>query len=73
MLSQIKNFFTHKEEKLLIGMLSQQNEVLYSHLIAISRLLFLKPTDIKREMQNTQANTEYVNSMINETEKPTTK
>ena len=66
MLSKIKKLWNNRnnnEEKMVIGSLSNQVNMTETHLIAIARLLFIKPENLVREAKNNKANGEYILKM----------
>ena len=60
MIKKIKNLLTNKKIKIL----SENQRVSDTHLIAIARLMFIKPADLVREAKNNKANGEYLLKMI---------
>jgi len=62
MLNKIKNLFTKRKRE--IEIISNNQKVSDTHLIAIARLLFIKPKDLVREAENVKANGEYLVKMI---------
>lgn len=69
MFNKLKNFFIRpsKYDKAIFGVLEdnlKSIDVLNSHLIAIARLTLITPSKLLKEINNVQANTEYLESLI---------
>lgn len=59
---------THKKEAVL-GMIATKQQLQDEYIIAICRLLFIKPETLLREVQNSKGNAEYLLKLIEEMEK----
>jgi len=65
MFEKIKNIFRKKNSmELKINMLHQSSITTNEHLIAIARLLFIKPENLYRESRNIKANADYAMKLI---------
>ena len=71
MLEKIKKLIKRKPslEQQGIEALSVSLRVSDAHLVALARLLFIKPSQLVREAHNTKANAEYILEMVDEREK----
>lgn len=51
-------------EHLVIGQLIQSQEIQNNYIVAMARLMFIKPEVLNREVKNVQANAEYLLKII---------
>ena len=52
-------------EQMILVQLSDGLRILESHMIAIARLQFIKPENLIREAKNTEANSNYLDELLN--------
>lgn len=57
---------TLTDEQKTIVLLSDGQRALEAHVIALARLLFVKPSNFYREASNHKANTDYIKLMLEE-------
>jgi len=73
-INRVKGLFKKKtltEEQALIAMLSESLKTTDAHMVALARLMFIKPEVWVREVNNVKANAEYLLKMLdNKNEKP---
>lgn len=57
--------------KLVMGQMIESQEIQNNYLIALARLLFIKPENLMREAANVKANAEYLLKIIEDQKKET--
>lgn len=66
MFEKIKKWFTKEDDKRdeMILQLAQANQITNNHLIALARLMFIKPETLLREAKNLKSNAEYLLALM---------
>jgi hypothetical protein len=64
LLHNLSNFFTHKDELSAIRGLQVRCNLADTHIIALSRLMLIKPERLYTEVNNSKPNLDYINQLI---------
>jgi len=72
-IKRLKNLIKRKhqpsEAEIAVGVLGYALKTTDAHLVALARLLFIKPSTLVREAHNIKANAEYLLEMLEEVRK----